>query len=215
MDGSSELLVQQLKEVAYSFERLRIAIADIDHAIAIAIQRLRSRPAKPTRQERRRNGLGTDVEPHNAAPLAIEPELRRREKLARGRRQPAETTCGFVLQILEIIVRAASGNPAIDFQANSVRLYVARGQHVGDRQVQIRHPQLGATVGVLLRRPLEKMAIEHRPEYLQMARLLFGEEVSGAPEIQITLADGKAGAGLAELLQHGQTLLGLFGVRLV
>ncbi len=59
------------------------------------------------------------------------------------------------------------------------------------------------------------MAIEHWPEYLQMARLLFGEEVSGASKIQITLANDKAGAGLAELFQHGQTLLGLFGVRLV
>ena len=36
-NGSSQLLVQQLKEVAYSFERLRIAIADIDHAIAFAL----------------------------------------------------------------------------------------------------------------------------------------------------------------------------------
>jgi hypothetical protein len=57
-NGSSELLVQQLKEVAYSFERLRIAIADIDHSIAIALQRLRSRFAKPTREERRRNSSG-------------------------------------------------------------------------------------------------------------------------------------------------------------
>jgi hypothetical protein len=38
------------------------------------------------------------------------------------------------------------------------------------------------------------MAIEHWPEYLQMARLLFGEEISGTSEIQITLADSKAGA---------------------
>ena len=36
-NGSSQLLVQQLKEVAYSFERLRIAIADIDHAIAFSL----------------------------------------------------------------------------------------------------------------------------------------------------------------------------------
>jgi hypothetical protein len=36
-NGSSQLLVQQLKEVAYSFERLSIAIADIDHAIAFAL----------------------------------------------------------------------------------------------------------------------------------------------------------------------------------
>src|SRR5947207_12454705 len=101
---SSQLLVQQLKEVAYSFERLRIAIADIDDAIAFALQRLRSRLAKPTREKRRRNSLGADVEPHNAAPLAIEPEPCGREKVSRFRRQPAETTCGFVLQILEIIL---------------------------------------------------------------------------------------------------------------
>jgi hypothetical protein len=36
-NGSSQLLIQQLKEVAYSFERLSIAIADIDHAIAFAL----------------------------------------------------------------------------------------------------------------------------------------------------------------------------------
>jgi hypothetical protein len=36
-NGSSQLLVQQLKEVAYSFERLSMAIADIDHAIAFAL----------------------------------------------------------------------------------------------------------------------------------------------------------------------------------
>jgi hypothetical protein len=36
-NGSSELLIQQLKEVAYSFERLSIAIADIDYAIAFAL----------------------------------------------------------------------------------------------------------------------------------------------------------------------------------
>src|SRR6478735_11072850 len=96
-NGSSELVVQQLKEVAYSFERLRIAIADIDHAIAFALQRLRSRLPKPTREKRRRNSLRADVEPHNAALLAIEPESCGREKLARFRRQPAETTCGFVL----------------------------------------------------------------------------------------------------------------------
>ena len=58
--NDSELLVQQLKEVAYSFERLRIAIADIDHAIAFALQRLRSRLAKPTREKRRRNTLWAD-----------------------------------------------------------------------------------------------------------------------------------------------------------
>ena len=60
-NGSSQLLVQQLKEVAYSFERLRIAIADIDHAIAFALQRLRFRLAKPTREERRSDSLGADV----------------------------------------------------------------------------------------------------------------------------------------------------------
>src|SRR6185312_8974611 len=106
-NGSSELLVQQLKEVAYSFERLRIAIADIDHAIGIALQRLRSRLAKPTREECRRNSLGADVQPHNAAPLAIEPEPCGREKVARFRRQPTETTCGFVLQVLQTILGAA------------------------------------------------------------------------------------------------------------
>ncbi len=42
-----------------------------------------------------------------------------------------------------------------------------------------------------------------------MAGLPFGEQVSGTSEIQIALADGKAGAGLAELLQNSQTLLGL------
>src|SRR5437879_13889212 len=91
-NGFSQLLVQQVKEVAYSFERLRIAIADIDHAIAIALQRLRSRLAKPTREERRRNSLGADVEPHNAAPLAIEPrsEERRVGKECRARRTGRE-----------------------------------------------------------------------------------------------------------------------------
>src|SRR6476646_10282328 len=116
-NGSSQLLVQQLKEVAYSFERLCITIADIDHTMAFALQRLRSRLAKPTREERRGNSLGANVEPHNAAPLAIEPDLCGREKLARVRRQPAETTCGFLLQIFEIILGAASGNTAINFQA--------------------------------------------------------------------------------------------------
>src|SRR5262245_13107303 len=105
-----QLLVQQLKEVAYSLERIRIAIAGIDHAIAIAPQRLRSQFAKPTREERRRNSLGTNVEPHNAAPLAIQPEPRGREKLAGGRRQLAETACRFVLQILKIFLGAASSN---------------------------------------------------------------------------------------------------------
>src|SRR5262245_54835382 len=101
-NGSSELLVQQLKKVAYSFKRHPIAIAVIDYAIAFALQRLRSRLAEPTREERRRNSVRSDVEPHDAAPLAIQPEPRRREKFARSRRQPAETARGFVLQILQI-----------------------------------------------------------------------------------------------------------------
>src|SRR4051812_15306394 len=125
--GCSQLLVQQLQEVAYSVERLCNTIAGIDNTIAFAPQKLRSRLAKPTREKRRRNSLGADVEPHNAAPLAIEPEPCGREKVARFGRQPTETTRGFVLQILKINLGATSCNSAIDFQANSVRLHVPRG----------------------------------------------------------------------------------------
>ena len=47
-----------------------------------------------------------------------------------------------------------------------------------------------------------------------MAGLPLREEVSGSPEVEISLTDGKARARFAELLQYGQALFGLFGVRL-
>jgi hypothetical protein len=107
-------LVQHLKKVAYSFERLRIGLANEDYAITIALKRSRFRFTKPTREERRSNSLGTDVEPNDAAPLAIEPEPGGPEKVARCRRQPAETARGFVLQVLQIILVPAPGNTTIN-----------------------------------------------------------------------------------------------------
>src|SRR4051794_6421538 len=53
------------------------------------------------------------------------------------------------------------------------------------------------------------MTVEHRSEHLDMPGLLFREQIAGAPEVEVALADRKAGTRLAELLQYRQTFLGL------
>src|SRR5262245_48810395 len=58
------------------------------------------------------------------------------------------------------------------------------------------------------------MAVEHRSENLHMAGLPLREEVSRSSEVEISLADGEARARSAELFQNGQTLFGLFRIRL-
>ena len=57
------------------------------------------------------------------------------------------------------------------------------------------------------------MAVEHGPENLDVAGLLLRKKVSRASKIEIALADGKARAWPAELLQHGKPLFGLLRIR--
>ena len=160
-------------------ERLLMPLSGVDHAIAIALQRfrfgLRSRPG----QERRRDGLRSDVEFHDTPTPAIEPEPRRRKEIARRRRQPAEAARRFFFQIVQIIFAPTPGDATIDFEPDRFRLHVARWQHVREHQRSIGCPVVG-----LLRSPLQKVAVKDRSENLHMAGLPLGEEASRSSEVR-------------------------------
>ena len=111
--GSALLLVQDLQEFLDPFERLVVPVAGVDHAIAIARQRFRLGFAQSAGQERRRDGLRSDVESHDTPTLAIDPKLRRRKEIARRRRQPAETARGFFFQILQLVFAPTPGDASI------------------------------------------------------------------------------------------------------
>jgi len=106
-------LVQDLQEFLDPFERLVVPVAGVDHAIAIARQRFRLGFAQSAGQERRRDGLRSDVESHDTPTLAIDPKLRRRKEIARRRRQPAETARGFFFQILQLVFAPTPGDASI------------------------------------------------------------------------------------------------------
>ena len=106
-------LVQDLQEFLDPFERLVVPLAGVDHAIAIARQRFRLGFAQSAGQERRRDGLRSDVESHDTPTLAIDPKLRRRKEIARRRRQPAETARGFFFQILQLVFAPTPGDASI------------------------------------------------------------------------------------------------------
>jgi len=113
VDRSALLLVQDLQEFLDPFERLVVPVAGVDHAIAIARQRFRLGFAQSAGQERRRDGLRSDVESHDTPTLAIDPKLRRRKEIARRRRQPAETARGFFFQILQLVFAPTPGDASI------------------------------------------------------------------------------------------------------
>src|SRR6185437_9153291 len=188
-------------------------VAGVDDAIAIALQPFRLGFPQSAGQESRRDAFRADVEPHDTFALAIDPELRHREEIARRRRKPSKTTRGLFLQIFEIFFIPTSGDATIDFKPHSFRLDVIGRQHIRDRQIQIGHPETGCSVAGLLRSQFQKMAIQHGPEDLYMARLLLREEISRSSEVEISLADGEARARPAELFENGQTLLGMLRIR--
>src|SRR6266700_2166314 len=146
---TSSSLVQQVQELFDLIERLVPLLADMDDAVAIALQRSCPRFPETSRQECRGYGLSPDIETYDPSPLAVDPEPCSGEEIASLGWEFAKAAGSLLFQLVQFVLADAPGGTAIDFKPNRFRLHVACRQHIRDGQVQIGHPQFRPVVGFL------------------------------------------------------------------
>src|SRR5450755_1052199 len=115
---TSSSLVQQVQELFHLTERLFSLLADMDDAVAVALQR--SCPGFPETswQECRGYGLSPDIESYDPSPLAVDPEPCKGEEIAGLGWEFAKAAGGLLFQLVQFVFTDAPGGTAIDFKPN-------------------------------------------------------------------------------------------------